>query len=227
VSVIVAFNHNSGAHDAAMDLFAAALEEQQPARPPIAATPGWIGPYLEPETGISARLELAPEGVRLRYLSQPEMLDYRDVGAGRENDVRLQIDGERLRMDRPAENQTSLLAPCLAGTTTDLAGRYLCEELDAELTVIGTGDVYYGGFSGFLGNGRMELLEPIGLDVFALPCHRALDHSPPGDWTLVVRRNEHGAVAGLDVGCWLARRLTYRRAGTAATGSRERPTPSG
>jgi D-aminopeptidase len=57
----------------------------------------------------------------------------------------------------------------------------------------------------------MELLEPIGADVMALPCPRALDHTAPGDWTLIVRRNDNGDVAGLTVGCWLARRLTYER----------------
>jgi D-aminopeptidase len=97
------------------------------------------------------------------------------------------------------------------GPTTDLAGRYHCEELDAEITVIGDKEVFYGAFSGFLGNSRMEFLEPIGFDVVALPCPRALDHTAPGDWTLVVQRDEKKHVIGLDVGCWLARRLSYRR----------------
>jgi D-aminopeptidase len=57
----------------------------------------------------------------------------------------------------------------------------------------------------------MELLDPIARDVFALPCPRALDHTAPGDWTLLVRRNSSGDVAGLSVGCWLARRLFYRK----------------
>ena len=55
--------------------------------------------------------------------------------------------------------------------------------------------------------GRMELLEPIGPDVWALPCPRALDHTPPGDWTLAFRRDDNGRVAAVDVGCWLARGL--------------------
>jgi len=28
------------------------------------------------------------------------------------------------------------------------------------------------------------MLEPVGPDVWLLPCPRALDHTPPGDWTL-------------------------------------------
>jgi len=56
----------------------------------------------------------------------------------------------------------------------------------------------------------MEMLEPIGPDLWALPCPRALDHAPPGDWTLAFRR-EDGAITGVQVGCWLARGLDYAR----------------
>ena len=72
------------------------------------------------------------------------------------------------------------------------------------------GGVLYAAFSGFLGQGRMEMLEPIGEDLWALPCPRALDHTPPGDWTLAVRRDETGRATGLTLGCWLARGLEYR-----------------
>ena len=39
----------------------------------------------------------------------------------------------------------------------------------------------------------------------------ALDVAPPGDWTLAAQRDESGAIAGLRVGCWLARGLDYVR----------------
>jgi D-aminopeptidase len=57
----------------------------------------------------------------------------------------------------------------------------------------------------------MELLDPIGPDVWALPCPRALDHTAPGDWTLTFKRNGPGRPTGVEVGCWLARRLPYAR----------------
>jgi D-aminopeptidase len=56
----------------------------------------------------------------------------------------------------------------------------------------------------------MELLEPIGRDMWALPCARALDHTPPGDWTLAFARDGERATS-VRVGCWLARGLTYVR----------------
>jgi len=58
---------------------------------------------------------------------------------------------------------------------------------------------------------RMEMLAPVGPDVWALPCPRALDHTPPGDWTLAFKRDETGEVIGVTVGCWLARGLAYTR----------------
>ena len=73
------------------------------------------------------------------------------------------------------------------------------------------GGALYGAFSGFLGQGRMELLDPIGPDVWALPCWRALDHTPPGDWTLLFRRDGQGRVTEARVGCWLARGLSFVR----------------
>ena len=114
-------------------------------------------------------------------------------------------------MDRPQENQSSRLRPCEGAPAKDIAGRFRCDELDAELAVADAGGVLYGGFSGFLGQGRMELLGPVGADVWVLPCPRALDHTPPGDWTLAFRRDGAGRVAGVKVGCWLARRLEYTR----------------
>ncbi len=75
------------------------------------------------------------------------------------------------------------------------------------------GGVLYGGFSGFLGQGRMELLTAVGADIWVLPCPRALDHTPPGDWTLSFRRDGSGRANGVEVGCWLARRLPYTRIG--------------
>ena len=79
------------------------------------------------------------------------------------------------------------------------------------MTGVETGRTLYGAFSGCLGQGRMELLDPIGRDLWALPCPRGLDHTPPGDWTLAFRRDGSGRAVGVMVGCWLARRLDYGR----------------
>jgi D-aminopeptidase len=212
ISVVVLFNHLADAHDAAVDMLAAVLGEARPPRPAPGPAPAWLGAYLDPETGLSARIEAAPEGqVRLRYGHPPELLDMRPDGVAGDERTRLRSGDGGLTMDRPQENFSSQLRP-LGGEASarDIAGRYRCEELEAELTVADAGGALYGAFSGFLGSGRMERLEPIGPDVWALPCPRALDFTPPGDWTLAFRR-DGGAVTGVQVGCWLARGLSYAR----------------
>ena len=213
VSVVVLFNHMGDAYGAAADLFAAAVGETRPKPPGDRPAPAWLGAYIEPETGLSVRIEAAPNGqVRLRYGQGAEMLDLQADGSGGLADTRLRPEPDGLWMDRPNENHSSRLRP-LAGerdSGANPAGRYRCDELNAELTVVDAGGVLYAAFSGFLGQGRMELLDSIGPDVWALPCPRALDHSPPGDWTLAFR-HENGRTTGVQVGCWLARDLPYRR----------------
>jgi D-aminopeptidase len=212
ISVVVLFNHMADAHGAAIDLLAAALGEEKPARPPLPSPPpAWLGAYMDPETGLSARIEPLADGVRLRFAHAPEELPAGQDGAEIEGEISLRPDGDGVAMDRPAENLRTRLTRLAEGTGGDIAGRYHCEELGAELTITGADGVYYGGFSGFLGQGRMELLGPIGADVWALPCPRALDHTPPGDWTLAFHRGAHGRATSATVGCWLARGLKYAR----------------
>ena len=214
VSVVVMFNHMADAAAAASRLLAAAMGDEPPPPEPAAA-PGWLGVYREPETGLSARVEEAAAGwVRLRYGIVPEWLEMQgDGSAGVANGVRLVPAEGGLRMERPGENFSSVLFSAAAGTAVlDVAGRYRCAELDAVLTVVDTAGVLYGGFSGFLGLGRMEMLVAVAPDLWALPCPRALDHTPPGDWTLAFER-EQSRVVRVVVGCWLARGLVYEREG--------------
>lgn len=213
ISVLVMFNHLSDAQEAALDLLAAALGEDRPKRLPEGPSPPWLGAYVERETGLLARTDMAPDGrVRLRFGHYPELLELRAEGSAESDATRLQVVDGSLVMERVAENQSSRLLPVTGEATLDVAGRYLCDELEAELTVVDAGGLLHGGFSGFLGQGRMERLDAVAADAWTLPCPRALDHTPPGDWTLHFLR-DGGAVQAVRVGCWLARGLTYRRVG--------------
>ncbi len=213
VSIVVLFNHMADPQAAAMDLLAAVLGEARPSPNAAVPTPPWLGAYVEPETGLSVRVDAGLPGmVRLRYGHYPEQLELRaDGSAGDEGGTRLRPGPEGLWMDRSRENWSTCLRPLEGLPGTDIAGRYRCSELGAEVTVTDTAGMVYGAFSGFLGQGRMEMLEPVGPDVWALPCPRALDHTPPGDWTLAFRRDPAGRVNAVEVGCWLARRLDYAR----------------
>lgn len=213
ISVVVMLNHLSDAHEAAVNLLAAVLDEPQAKVPAGDGEPAWLGAYIEPETGLSVRVETAGPGqVRLRYGHRPELLALTGDGAASDAaSLRHAPDG--LWLDRLGENQSTRLLPRVGEPSRDVAGRYHCAELDADLTVVDAGGVLYGGFSGFLGQGRMEVLDPIAADLWALPCPRALDHTPPGDWTLSFQRGADGQVTEAQVGCWLARRLRYARTG--------------
>jgi D-aminopeptidase len=215
LSVVVFFNHLSDARAAALDLFTAALgRDARKRRPKAPPRPPWLGAYLDPETGLAARIDAGAEGqVILRFGHWPETLEVADDdSAGAAHGTSLRRTGAGLEMTRPSENQVSRLKPLRGEPTLDGAGRYLCAELGARLTIVDAGGALYGAFSGFLGEGRMELMEPIAQDVWALPCWRALDHTPPGDWTVHARRDGAGQIEGITVGCWLARGFDYRPA---------------
>lgn len=214
VSVVVLFNHMADAHAAALDLLAAALGVPPAAPGQRDVPPGLAGAWLEPETQLVARIDSAGPGrVRLRFGHSAEVLEVQADASVGNGATMLRMTGDGLRMERPVENQFALLQPRAGDPRADIAGRYRCAELEAELTIADAGGVLYGAFSGFLGQGRMEALEPVAEDIWALPCPRALDHTPPGDWTLLVRRDAAGRVAGVTLGCWLARRLAYARVG--------------
>lgn len=211
ISVVVMFNHLTDAREAALDLLAAVLDIDRPRPPAPQPPPAWAGTYFDTDTGLSARIDTFPAGhLRLRYGHFAERLDPQPDGSGTSpTGTRLIPTQSGLRMDRPQENLFTHLLPRQGAPTQDIAGRYHCDELDADLTLVDAGGTLYGAFSGFLGQGRMELLEPIGTDLWALPCPRALDHTPPGDWTLAVDRTTET----ITLGCWLARRLPYTRVG--------------
>ncbi|HEX7199156.1 MAG TPA: D-aminopeptidase, partial [Dongiaceae bacterium] len=197
ISVVVMFNHMADAREAALDLLAAVLDKERPRSSADAPAPDWLGSYVEPETGLAVRIDKDKPGkLRLRYGHHPELLELESDGSAKSATVRLRKGEEGgLWMDRPNENQSSQLEPRAGASAVDFAGRYHCHELDTELGILDAGGVLYGGFSGFLGQGRMELLEPLGPDIWLLPCPRALDHTPPGDWTLSLRRDGRGRVA--------------------------------
>jgi len=219
LSVVVMFNHLNDAHSAAIDLLAAARGVERPRPRTGVAPPAWLGVYVDPETGLCARMDASGDGqVRLRFGHAAERLDLMADGSAQSDVTRLSAGDGGVWMERRAENQRSLLRPVAAAggaenapPSTAAAGRYWCAELDSGLDIVEAGGTLCGGFSGFLGQGRMETLEPLGPDLLALPCPRALDHTPPGDWTIALTRDVRGRVDGAVVGCWLARGLRYAR----------------
>ncbi len=230
LSIVVLFNHMSPAHQAAASLFRAFLgEAEKPAGravPPSGQEPHALeGLWLDEEAGLSARITAAEKGtLQLRYLMLPETLDIitphlAEAGAVRVRHIQAEQDtqetaGPQIIMGRPGENRHVILRPypdTPQPEPAELVGDYVCEELDgSRFTITNQGGLLHGGFSGFLGTGRMERLTNLGPDLWTFPCPRALDHTPPGDWTLHFQRR-NGRIHQLRVSCWLARNLVYQR----------------
>lgn len=233
LSVIVLFNHMSPAHQAAASLFRAFLREEEKlvarAALPSGQEPHALeGLWLDEETGLSARIAAAEEGkLQLRYLMLPEMLDIITPQMAEAGNVRVRYiqdehmqghaqgaTGPHIIMGRPGENRHVLLRPypeTAQPDLTELVGDYVCDELDgSRFTITSQGGLLHGGFSGLLGTGRMERLTRLGPDLWTFPCPRALDHTPPGDWTLHFQRR-NGHIHQLRISCWLARNLVYQR----------------
>ena len=143
VSVVVMFNHLSDAHQAAVDLLAAAFDAPAATPAAVVPAPAWCGAWREPETGLAVRVEAAGDGrVRLRYGHNPEVLHLQQEGSALgSNGTSLRPGPDGLRMQRPAENQSTVLQPCSGLPTMDVAGHYRCAELGAELTVADAGGV--------------------------------------------------------------------------------------
>ncbi|UPG72695.1 D-aminopeptidase [Roseomonas gilardii subsp. gilardii] len=216
VSVVVLFNHMADPRAAAAELFGALLD--LPADPvPPAADPRLAGCYLEPETGLATRVEAMPDGrLRLGFSGGPELLSGREDGSAGGGASRLFREGEAVILERAGDNLRTRLEPRNGEPGRGFEGRFRCEELGAELTIVASGGVLYGAFSGRLGEGMMQPLLPFASDILLLPCPRALDFAPPGDWTLRALRGDAGGIAEIRVGCWLARDLPFRRVAESA-----------
>jgi CubicO group peptidase (beta-lactamase class C family) len=182
----------------------------------VEAEAQWVGTYLDSETQLAITVELGVSGqLLLKYHRKPEKL--RVVGPFRAEsaDLVATLDGDTLHLQVPKDNRkitaTRAASSNPASSHSDLNGKYYCSEIDSTLHCDGSGGMFYGSFDGFLGKGPVHLMRPLASDVWALACPRAMDSTPPGDWTVVIHRDESGNIANLTVGCWLARKLQYSR----------------
>ncbi len=213
LSVDIAFNHESDSHGAAMYVLAAALgESDAPGPSDAAAAAGFAGTWIDRANGLLLDVVVGADGtLSASYDGGPEVLAVGADGIARGLDMSLAVEGAALRITRPGDAIDSLAEPAGTAPAADIAGRYRCAELGAEFEVVNAGGSWFGGFRGMLGSGPLMPMSPAGGDLWRLTCHRSLDAPAPGDWTVQVRRGAGGAVAGLTIGCWLARNVTFER----------------
>lgn len=210
LSVVVIFNHEASAMRAAEGLMAAALGLE--GAKAVGPGRGWDGLWYDDENELFLRTRDVPGGVRLHYAVSATVLPQTAEGQAGDAEVSLHRDAAFLVMERATENLTvraRRLTPLDWADATPIAGRYHSAEIDAALVIEARDGAASIGFDGMLGTGPMERMYPLAEDLWTVTSRRAMDAAPPGEWTLRIRRDEGGRVAGLTLGCWLARKIDY------------------
>jgi D-aminopeptidase len=216
LSVDVAFNHESDAHGAAMHVLAAALgQSAAPESSDARGAKRYLGTRLDRRWGLLLDVIPGPDGtLAASYDGGSEVLSVGADGIARGLEMTLSPVPAGLRIQRPADAIDSEAVPVGAddanSPAADLAGTYHSDELEADLVVENAGGSWFASFRGFLGTGPLMPVTPVTLDLLKLTCHRALDAPAPGVWTLLVHRSADGKIAGVTVGCWLARAVEFR-----------------
>lgn len=213
LSVVVLFNHQASAREAAFRVLRAALAQAEPVTKDIAYDPKWTGAYFDPETSLLIDINKGTKEGQLsaRFTTDAEMLDLAGAGKAASPGMVIEGDGDLLQLTRPIDNLHGTLRRVAGEAKTDIAGRYHSPELDAVFEITRTGSAFYGAFEGFLGQGAMQPIYPAGPDIWRLPCQRSMDAPAPGDWTLAFARDGGGRITGVTIGCWLARRVRFER----------------
>ena len=212
LSVVVMFNHHGDAYGAAHRILRAALGLPHPVAQPLKER--WAGRWISRETGLLARLESGYDAATLRFATSPETLWEVPEGGLASSSATISREGGDILMRRPSENLTERLVPVAAAPpagSAEIAGRYHSTELDAGVVIECRDGGAYLWAEGFLGTGRPEIVLPAGPDLWIVATRRSMDAPAPGDWTLQARRDEAGRLAGLTLGCWLARGINYEK----------------
>lgn len=213
LSVVMMFNHEGPASEAADRITAAALRMKHPAPRDIAVDPSWCGHYIDDEeTKLSLTVSMAGPGrIKARFGTVPDLMELDDDNTARSRLMTLTRTSGGMRLERPDENLAITMRKLGCAAKADIAGRYYSAELDAELVCEDAGGVFYVAFEGFLGKGGMQPIYSIGPDAWIMPNERAMDSSAPGDWTIVIGRGDEGTVKHVTIGCWLARKVVFEK----------------
>ncbi|KAF4621965.1 hypothetical protein G7Y89_g14378 [Cudoniella acicularis] len=178
----------------------------------------WAGTYLDPDTQLAITVNAGVAGELLvKYHRKAEKMRVVEPFRAQSDNMVATLEGSLLHIHVPKDNRNihaqRVTTTKLAANPSDMHGHYYCAEVDSVFHCSGSGGMLYGSFDGFLGQGPVHLIRSLGDDVWALACPRAMDSQPPGDWTVVVRRDDSGNVTGVTIGCWLARNLEFIKTG--------------
>nr|KAK5437010.1 hypothetical protein LTR18_009375 [Exophiala xenobiotica] len=224
LSVIVMFNHEADAAAAATSVLQKILGLKQPETLVVQAGQEWFGSYFDEEAQMFLTVAEGkkPGEIKISYVRAPETVKLTDATHAQSPTLNVSLEGDEnvIVMKRTEDNRTVRATKLSSGGNMNVAkteiyapflGSYYCEEIDSKLTIQGHSGMLYGVFEGFLGTGAVHLIRHVGEDIWALECARSMDAPAPGDWTLAFKRDEAGNVAGITVGCWLARKVEYKK----------------
>lgn len=212
LSVVVMFNHESMASDAADKITAAALGVEPPPAGGADIDPSWYGNYFDDDTKLSLTTSASSAGnIKARFMSVPDVTRVEDDTTARSRLMKLSRTAEGIRLERSDEGMFINLRRVGGEAKRDIEGRFYSAELDAELQCEAAGGELYVAFRGFLGTGPMQPIYPLASDIWLMPNERAMDSGAPGDWTIAFERDEHGIVTRLTIGCWLARKVVFEK----------------
>lgn len=212
LSTIAMFNFEGGASEVAFKLMNIALGVSSSDVVRVEADAAWFGSWLDEKTGLVLSLEDSGHGrMKARFGTSPEIMDVVSANEARSAMTTIQREDDVIELSRESENLSLVMNRVKGEARQDIIGHYHSDELDADLLLISEGGAIYGAFEGFLGKSDMYPLYSVGADVWLLPVQRSMDAPSPGEWKLVFRRDDKGAITDLSVGCWLARGVEYRR----------------
>lgn len=216
-SVVVMFNHEAGAGEAAEQVLRHLLNLSDPAPSTVVPADAWIGNFLDEGTQLLVAVSAGPTGqILISYAGHKESIRLFESHSGRSRDMIAFIHGDHLKIERLKDNHiissNRILSSTVSLEASSYQGKYFCSEIQSTFYCVGSGHLLYCHFNGILGEGPVQLMRYIGNDVWVIRCPRGLDAPAPGDWTVVFRRNTDGRFVGVTIGCWLARRLEYTRA---------------
>lgn len=185
----------------------------------IEISPRWVKTWLDYETALAVYVsEPKPGEILFKYFSKPVTMRAISANSALGDGMTASLQPNKTMRAQIAKDNWLIDAkpagkPMPAADSPELLGTYRCPYIESVVHLSGSGGALYAMFDGFLGEGPVHMLRPIGTDLWALACPRAMDHAPPGDWTVSVRRTDGGRVVGLTISGWLARILEYLKDG--------------
>ncbi|KAE8354423.1 beta-lactamase/transpeptidase-like protein [Aspergillus coremiiformis] len=220
LAIVVMLNHEADAEETATHVLKEILRlsrQQIPALKVVTPSPRWFGTFFDPDAQLVVEVRHGgPGNIVVSYAGSDETLTCLDGDRGQSNTMSGTISGDTLTLHRLVDNRLIHANRITAGKEKfkeDYVGQYHCAEVDSTFHCSGTGDMLYGSFDGFLGQGPAHLMRSLEPDIWVLSCPRGLDAPAPGNWTVVFQRDERGDIAGVVMSCWLARKIAFVKQG--------------